>query len=194
MTCVAGYVDTNGDIYMGGDSIGVNGGEYTLIKDSKVFIKRNMIFSFSTSFRMGNILKYDFEIPNHPPNLSTMEYLISIFLVKLLVKYEERRYLTISDNVAFSEVFLLGYDNRLFKIEPDLCIIEDEKKYDAAGCGQSFAKATFFNLKDYNTTPEEKVYQALYVASQFSLVRQPFTILKLPFDSGLNILDSKNIS
>lgn len=31
------------------------------------------------------------------------------------------------------------------------------------------------------------------MASQFSLVREPFTVLKLPFDSSLNYPDPKKI-
>jgi len=186
MTCVASYVDPEGNIFMGGDSIGICGGTYCIVRDPKVFIRRNMIFGFVESFRMGDILKYDFQIPDHPKDFSTYQYLTSIFIPTLLERYEERRFLTITDNVAISNVFLLGYDKRIFKIEMDMAIIENSKNYDSAGCGESFAKATFFLLEKSELSPKEKIEKALNVASEFSLVKPPFEILYLSSDSGLN--------
>jgi hypothetical protein len=187
MTCICGYIDPVGNIFMGGDAIGVIGSNYMIVKDPKVFVRRNMIFGFCTSFRMGDILKYDFEIPDHPKGMSTLNYLTSVFLVKLLNRYEERKFLTISDNVAIGGIFLLGYDKRLFRIESDLCIIEDIKNYDAAGCGQDFAKASMFLLEKSNLSPIEKIEESLRVASEFSFVRPPYKVLALPCIAGLNI-------
>ena len=39
MTCIAGLVDSNGDIYIGGDSAGVAGYDLTIRADEKVFKK-----------------------------------------------------------------------------------------------------------------------------------------------------------
>ena len=191
MTCIAGYIEQNGDIYMGGDSIGIIGSDYLISKDPKVFIRRNMIFGFTSSFRMGDILKYDFDIPDHDPKISTNEYLTSIFLVDLLERYEERKFLQITDNVAMSGIFLLGYDKRLFRVESDFCIIEDVKNYAAAGCGQDFTKAILYSLEDSGLTAEEKITKSMIAAAEFSMVKEPFLILKLPANSGLNLKDPK---
>lgn len=194
MTCIAGFLEDSGDIYMGGDSIGVCGSEYILVKDPKVFVKRNMIFGFTNSFRLGDILKYDFQIPDHPPELSTYEYLTSVFLVELIARYEERKCTTITENVMMADSFLLGYNKRLFRIENDLCVLEDVFNFNSLGGGQEFAKATMYNQMKEEMNPVERVLNALDVASVFSLVKPPYTVLMLPNDVGLNVgsnLDSK---
>jgi len=62
MTCIVGLVE-NGKVYIGGDSAGVAGLDITTRKDEKVFQKENMIFGFTSSFRMGQILRYSFKNP-----------------------------------------------------------------------------------------------------------------------------------
>ena len=59
MTCIVGLVD-NGKIYMGGDSAGVSNLDIRIRADQKVFKTGEFIMGFTSSFRMGDLLKYDF--------------------------------------------------------------------------------------------------------------------------------------
>ena len=52
MTCIVGLVE-NGKVYIGGDSAGVAGLDVRMRSDEKVFTKGNMIFGYTSSFRMG---------------------------------------------------------------------------------------------------------------------------------------------
>lgn len=63
MTCIVGLVD-KGSIYMGGDSAGVAGLSVTTRADEKVFLNGPFIMGFTTSFRMGQILRYKFVPPD----------------------------------------------------------------------------------------------------------------------------------
>jgi ATP-dependent protease HslVU (ClpYQ) peptidase subunit len=188
MTCIAGFVSDNGDIWMGGDSIGVLGGSYVIVRDPKVFVKGNMIFGFTSSFRMGDILRYDFDIPEHSKSLSTDEYLRSVFLVSLIKQYSERKFLNVGeDSVASGGIFLLGYLKKLYKVEYDFCIIEDMNNYNAVGCGEEYAKGAFCIMEENKKIkPQDRVIKALTVASKFSLVKPPFHIFKLPASQELN--------
>ena len=85
MTCIAAYVDKEKNIWMGGDSIAYGNYEYNLISQPKVFLTHNMIIGYTSSFRMGQILQYDFDIPKHSPELTDNRYMVSVFIDKIIV-------------------------------------------------------------------------------------------------------------
>jgi len=186
MTCIAAYLDTNGDIYMGGDSIGVLDYTYLTVKEPKIFRRKNMVFGYTTSFRMGQILQYDIDIPAHHSELKTNEYLISVFIPKIISKFEETKFLKIEDNQTVGGLFLIGYDKKIFLIEPTFSVLETESNYNSCGCGEDFARSAFWMMENKKVKPKDKVITALECASAHSLVKPPFHILKLPGTSGLN--------
>lgn len=98
MTCIASYRDSFGNIFMGGDSIAFNEYTYITLNVPKVFIKSNMIFGFAGWLRMGQILQYDFDIPSHPQGMDDYTYLVSIFIDKLMSRYEDKKYAHVLDN------------------------------------------------------------------------------------------------
>lgn len=186
MTCIAAYKDINGDIYIGGDSIGVLDYTYLTVKEPKIFRRKNMVFGFTSSFRMGQILQYDFEIPPHHLDMKTNEYLINVFIPKLINKFEESKFSKIEDNQTIGGQFLIGYDKKIFLISPDFSVLEIQTNYNACGCGEDFAKAAFWMMEKKKIKPNDKVITALECAAEHSLVKPPFHILKLPGNSGLN--------
>lgn len=188
MTCIASYRDLLGNIYMGGDSIAFNEYSYVTLNTPKVFIKNKMIFGFAGYLRMGQILQYDFSIPVHPENMDDYTYLISIFLDVLMNKYEEKKYAQISENTSIVPgTFLIGYNKKIYKIEDNFQILETNRNYEATGCGEDFALGAFWVLEKKKMDPMKKIELALDCSSNFSLVKKPFTILKLDYDSGLNV-------
>ena len=52
MTCIVG-LKKDYKIYIGGDTLGSNLYSKTVRMDDKVFIKDDMIFGFTSSYRMG---------------------------------------------------------------------------------------------------------------------------------------------
>lgn len=187
MTCIASYRDNLGNIYMGGDSIAFNEYTYVTLNVPKVFIKNNMIFGFAGWLRMGQILQYDFTIPPHPNGMDDYTYLISVFIDQLMIKYEEKKYAVVSDNtIVVPGTFLIGYNKKIYKIEDNFQILETNRNYEAAGCGEDFALGAFWSMGRKKIEPTKKVETALRCASEFSLVKQPFVVLKLNHDSGLN--------
>lgn len=187
MTCIAAYKDLNGDIYMGGDSIGVAGTTYVTIREPKVFRRKNMVFGFTSSFRMGQILQYDFEVPSHRTEMKTSEYLVSVFIPRLIAKFEEAKWARVSDNQIEGGTFLVGYDQKLYKVHEDFQILETMDHYNSCGCGDDFARGAFWTLQtNKKLKPQERVIKALECASAHSLVKPPFHVIKLANDAGLN--------
>jgi hypothetical protein len=68
MTAIVGLVDA-GSVYIGGDSAGVAGMSMTVRADAKVFRKKRYLFGFTTSFRMGQLIRYSLKVPKVKGNL-----------------------------------------------------------------------------------------------------------------------------
>ena len=80
MTCIVGLVMPDG-IYVGGDSAGVGGYSLTVRADEKVFINSGFIFGFTSSFRMGQILRFGFAPPKLHADIDLYEYMVTTFVV-----------------------------------------------------------------------------------------------------------------
>ena len=61
MTCIVGLVH-EGVVYIGGDSAGVGGMSLTVRADEKVFQNGEFLMGFTTSFRMGQLLRYSLKL------------------------------------------------------------------------------------------------------------------------------------
>ena len=66
MTCIVG-LEHDGYVYIGGDSGAGGGYDYSSATrtDEKVFRNANFIAVFTTSFRMGQLIRYAFRAPEH---------------------------------------------------------------------------------------------------------------------------------
>jgi len=181
MTCIVGWVDKSGDIYFGGDSAAVGVGNLSLEirKDVKVFKKKNMIFGFTTSFRMGQLLMFKLDIPYHPPKLSDYEYMCTDFIDGVRKCLKDNGYSEVDKNVEKVGEFLVGYRGRIYHIYNDLQVGMMDHNYDACGCGRGYAIGSLAT-NDENICPKKVILKALEVAEKFSGgVRKPFRILKL---------------
>jgi len=189
MTCIAAYVDKEKNIWMGGDSIAYGNYKYNLISQPKVFLTHNMIIGYTSSFRMGQILQYDFDIPKHSPELTDNRYMVSVFIDKIIERFEKKKYSKISDNQASGGVFLIGYNQKLYRVDADFQVTEMLANYNSVGCGENFSNAAFWTMekRKMRIEPRDKVYYALECASNFSLVKEPFHILMLKNNSGRNL-------
>jgi ATP-dependent protease HslVU (ClpYQ) peptidase subunit len=81
-------------------------------------------------------------------------------------------------------VFLVAFKGRLFKIEDDLQVAENNYPYDSCGCGANYAISAVHTLVKHIKLgkDEEFVEIGLKCAVEFSVgVRSPFKILKLNY-------------
>lgn len=178
MTCIVGYLDKKTKIVtIGGDSAGVAGLNITIRKDEKVFKVDDFIIGCTSSFRMIQLLRFSFK----PPEIkrkNIYEYMCTDFINSVRDCFKEGGYLQkYSDGDEKGGTFLVGYKNRLFRIENDFQVAENLNGIDAVGCGSDFALGSLHILSKQNLTPKEKVLKSLEVASFFSAgVSSPFVI------------------
>lgn len=177
MTCIVGLVD-KGSVYIGGDSAGVAGLSISIRNDEKVFFNGPFIMGFTTSFRMGQLLRYKFNPPKQTVHQADMEYMVTTFIDTARACFKENGF---GDKEAtVGGTFLVGYHGKLYTINSDFQVGIPADPYDAVGSGSDLALGAMFANTKTKLTPEKRVIQALEAASTFNAgVAPPFYIVKL---------------
>ena len=177
MTCIAGIVE-EGKIYMGADSAGVDISTYkmTYRADEKIFIRnKKMLYGFTSSFRMGQLLRYSLKIPPHPDTMDDMTYLTTRFIDAVRKCLKTGGYQTKKDEVETGGCFLLGYKSNLYTIFDDYQVAKSLDPISAIGCGADFALGS---LHTSTGNPLARLKMALEAASHWSVgVSPPFNYL-----------------
>lgn len=176
MTCIVGLVE-NEKIYMGGDSAGVGDIDLEIRANKKVFKKDSFIIGFTSSFRMGQLLQYNLRIPTRYTDIDILEYMVNNFIDAIRNCLKEGGFAKKDKDTEEGGTFLVGYKNRLFKIEDDYQVGENILPFNACGCGASYAKGSLYSTKG---PPEKRLLKALYTAQEFCAgVREPFYVERL---------------
>jgi hypothetical protein len=180
MTCIVGIVDSDGSIYMGGDSAGCDGNHLDLRKDPKVFLRNPFIFGFSSSFRMGQLLMCDsrFGFRKQEDDEDDYIYMVDAFIPAVIDLFDKGGYLSKQNNVISGGIFLVGYKSRLYEINSDFQVKESLKKYASCGCGRDISYGSLYSTEKSNMSCGERILMALEAASEFSSwVSPPFNII-----------------
>lgn len=177
MTCITG-IEHNGKVWIGGDSAGVGGYDVTVRADEKVFVNGPCLFGFSTSFRMGQLLRYQLAVPEKPPSMDDNRFVHTLLLEAIRKTLKEFGFAKVENNEETGGFFLLGYAGHLYAIENDYQVGRSVDPFAACGCGMNYALAVLHTstLKD----PQARIIKALQTAEHFSAaVRGPFHVLSL---------------
>jgi hypothetical protein len=174
MTCIVGLLD-KGNIYMGGDSAGVSGLSVSVRADEKVFVNGPFVMGFTTSFRMGQLLRYKFDPPKQTVGTSDMKYMVNDFIDSIRKCFEANGYGDGKNSSGGS--FLVGYNGVLYVVHNDFQVGIPALPYDAVGCGEDIALGAMYASQ--GKKPEERIKLALEAASTFSGgVLPPFVLIK----------------
>jgi hypothetical protein len=176
MTCIVGLVD-KGNVYIGGDSAGVNASELsiTLRADEKVFINGPFIMGFTTSFRMGQLLRYKLSPPKQTVHMDDMKYMVTDFIDTAIKCFVENGYGTESSGGSF----LVGYKGTLYTVDSDFQVGKPINQYAAVGCGSNLALGSLYTT--VGKDPKYRMKVALEAAAHFSAgVAAPFVYMKQP--------------
>jgi ATP-dependent protease HslVU (ClpYQ) peptidase subunit len=167
MTCVVGFVENN-TVYLGADSLGVAGNAKVVRADKKIFRRGPFIIGFTSSFRMGQVLRYQLEVPEQPEGMDDHEYMCTAFI-------DSCRKCLMLAGVAKSENevescgnFLVGYKGKLYQVESDFQVGLSADNYDSVGCGQDLALGAFHAMSYLQISVEDRLETALEAAAKFS--------------------------
>jgi len=182
MTCICAI--SNGEtVWMGGDSLGAdNRFNCSVRKDKKVFISGEYLIGFTSSFRMGDILKWSFEPPEMDDKEKNIEkFMANTFISSVIRALDDNGYGKTENNQKEGGEFLVGVRGKIFHVHSDYQIGLYQANFDACGCGRDLALGSLYTThKVGKLSNPKRLEMALEAAQNFSAgVRSPWTILKI---------------
>jgi ATP-dependent protease HslVU (ClpYQ) peptidase subunit len=175
MTAIVGLVH-NRTVYIGGDSAGASGWSLTVRADAKVFHNNGYLFGFTTSFRMGQLIRYALKPPK--PVGETDRFMATTFIDAVRECLKEGGWARKDSDREEGGTFLVGVRGRLFTIYDDYQVAEAADGYAAVGCGDELALGALFATSGTRMAPQRRIELALRAAERFSAgVRGPFVCL-----------------
>lgn len=191
MTCIVGIIK-DGNVYLGGDSAGVDlkGLSIQSRKDVKVFkVKNNygnkFVVGYTSSFRMGQLLRFSFKPPFFSDDRDIYEYMCTDFVESVRQLFRERGYAENEKGQESGGTFLVGFKGRLFYVDDDYQIGEMNDNYASVGCGYPYALGALMATENTDMPTLSRIEAALKAAQKFSAgVREPFTFETLEAENG----------
>lgn len=176
MTCIVA-IEHEGNVYIGGDSAGVDTSLSIQNRlDEKVFTNGEFVMGFTTSFRMGQILRYAFTPPEHSPKKDDMEYMVVDFIDGVRAAFKEKGYMGKEEETSAEQggTFIVGYRGKIYHVDVDFQVARPKDGYSACGCGATLALGSLHSTTDIKD-PVPRLLKALVAAEHFSAgVRSPF--------------------
>jgi hypothetical protein len=176
VTAIVGLVH-QGTVYVGGDSAGVSGYSMTVRADAKVFTVGPYLLGFTTSFRMGQLIRYALDPPT-PAGDDLDRFMATTFVDAVRACLKAGGWAKKENDREEGGTFLVGVAGRLFTVEEDYQVGASADGYAAVGGGSEIALGALFATARTRMAPERRVLVALQAAERFSAgVRGPFICL-----------------
>ncbi|HEY3010102.1 MAG TPA: hypothetical protein VGJ63_18860 [Micromonosporaceae bacterium] len=177
MTAIVGLVH-RGTVYLGGDSAGVSGLDLAVRADTKVFRSGRYLLGFTTSFRMGQLIRYSLEPP--PPRGDLDRFMATRFIDAVRDCLKAGGWAKKENEREEGGTFLVGVRGQLFTVYDDYQVGRAADGYAAVGCGDQVALGALYATADTGLKPRRRVKLALAAAERFSAgVRGPFVCLSI---------------
>jgi ATP-dependent protease HslVU (ClpYQ) peptidase subunit len=173
VTAIVGLVH-GGSVHLGGDSAGV-GDHYSLQvrADAKVFATGPYVMGFTSSFRMGQLLRWALKVPE--PDNDLERFMATTFIDAVRDCLREGGWLSKDSERETGGDFLVGIRGRLFAVQGDFQVAEMADGYAAVGSGYQLALGVLYATRTSRMRPERRLEVALEAAERFNAgVRGPF--------------------
>lgn len=178
MTCIVGIAH-EGKVILGADSAGTGGYDQRIRRDRKVFKNGELIFGFTSSFRMGQLLQFALTPPPINEGQEAYDYAVKALVPAIRDTLRSGGFMTTTDGRESGGVFLVGFRGRLFYIDSDFQVGEGVEPYEAVGCGENYAMGAMHALGS-DVAPMVRLQAGLDAAAKFSAgVAGPFHFVEL---------------
>ena len=182
MTCSVGVVDEEG-VVIGGDSLSSDGSSVIVRRDPKVFRVGEFLIGFTSSYRMGQLLRFSLKPPKLAVGGDVERYMNTDFIDAVRDCFRDGGYLTVEDSQESGGIFLAGFRGRLFRVGSDFQVGESWSGLAAIGSGDEVATGALYAAKKIrpDMQTEQLALLALDAAEANSCnVREPFLVMRLP--------------
>jgi len=184
MTCIVAIAQ-GGIVYMASDHSASDekSGWIMARKDPKVFKIGQYGIAFTDSFRMGQILQYNFKPPAYTPtktNSGLDKFIRTKFVDAAKSAFRDNGFGSFAVNEeSTGGIFLVGVCGRIFTVDEDFHVGENIVNYMAEGSGGSFALGALHATKNQKN-PKMRLKLALEAATEFSMsVKAPYTYIQV---------------
>jgi len=189
MTCIVA-LSVGNKVYLGGDSAASDDKTGLILQtvDSKVFKIGQYGIGFVDSFRMGQILQYNWAPPIYKPSKGFKnldKFMRTKFVQSIKEVYQEHGYGRFGTSAGEDGdeggtiIIAVQKTGRIFVMDVDYHISEVDVQYLAEGSGQQVALGSLFSTSSVKT-PRKRVRMALEAAQKFIMsVKGPFTIIEV---------------
>ncbi len=165
MTCIVALEFEN-KVFMGGDSAAVSGWDIQVTAEPKVFRLGEFLIGYTSSFRMGQLLRYNLAIPENTDGDDDMKYLVTKFIPAVRECLKSGGFARVDNNQESGGFFLVGYRGKAYVVNSDFQITRMVNGFVAVGCGENYALGALAAMQiEY---PETAILRALEIAGMFS--------------------------
>lgn len=197
MTCIVG-IAVNGAVIIGADSMAGDGHWNRRVRaDRKVFKNGELIFGFTTSFRMGQLLEHSLTPPPIQEGMEPYAYAVKLLIPEIRNTLRSGGFMKTENGVESGGNFLVGFRGSLFEVDHDFQVAQSIEHFEAVGCGAQYAmgamhiayeqafrkpqRLTASSFMDSDESAAQLVLQAgLNAAARFSAgVAGPFHFVQL---------------
>jgi hypothetical protein len=172
VTCIVG-IETRVGVLLGADSMGGDTTYWTALTtaEPKVFRSGEYVLGFTTSFRMGDLLRYHLALP--PPERRPLHrHLVTHVVPAIRECLKGGGFATTKEGAETGGDFLLGVAGQFFHIRGDYSVQRAQHGYDSAGSG---AQTALGALAVARGAPRTRLRSALAAAERHNMgVRGPF--------------------
>lgn len=175
MTCIVG-IEHAGGVTIGADAAASTNAITEARADAKIFRVGPYLFGFTTSFRMGQLLRYAFNPPE--PDLRDVDkHMVTTFVDELRRCFKDGGWAATENSVERGGTFLVGVSGRLYCVHSDYQVARNLDGYAACGSGESLALGSLHTTAQYDLTPKQRALHALEAAARHNpFVDGPFTV------------------
>ncbi len=185
MTCIVAIAQ-GGTVYMGSDHAASDDKSGWIIsrKEPKCFKVGQYGIAFTDSFRMGQILQYNWTPPKYTPtktNSGLDKFMRTKFIDSVKDVFKEHGYGNFgpSEEGDTGGIFIVGVCGRIFTVDEDFHVGENVYNFMAEGSGGQIALGALWATKNQKN-PKMRMKAALEAAAQFNMaVAPPFTYIQV---------------
>lgn len=180
MTCIVG-IEHAGGVTIGGDSAGSGGTQLAIRADEKVFVRDGYIFGFTSSYRMGQLLRYRADLPDPSKQRDLDRFVATAFVDAVRKAFTDGGYMQTTNGREEAGTFLVGVKGKLYAIYSNHQFERTVSGFNSVGCGDDLAIGSLhttdtLRIKD----PVRRARLALTAAASASTgVAAPFRIRTL---------------
>lgn len=107
--------------------------------DDKVFSVGDLIFGICGSFRVMNVLQYQFTAPERGSTVDARTYMYKYVLEELKKLLNEKNVSEVKDNLHDGYPVLIGYEGEIYLMQQDFSMIRHDMDFMTIGSGSETA-------------------------------------------------------